>query len=272
MAEWQRLSVRDGRRQIDEGPFEGLPDHLRPALAEWFRNEFAPDRMDARAELTLRMMALRLQVVAARSNYFDALMNLVNAPGDDFLDVVDIGLRLKPSVTTAHLLDSDLLVGGSVWRVNDDHTSLVRRVPSEEQAAYTAAVSPTDEAGEHLTTAWSKVYGRSPDPSDAWDHSIKSVEALLWGLVIPKNNGATLGTILAALANKPSNWTFRLSSSSKNIGNVETLEAVLRLIWLNPDRHGSGTVRVPTHGEAETVVQIAVMVVGWLRTGALVKL
>lgn len=101
------------------------------------------------------------------------------------------------------------------------------------------------------------VYGRHPNPSDAWDHAIKAVEALLWGLVIPKNTGATLGTILAALANKPSSWTFRLASS--------------RMIWPNPDRPGSGTVRVPTQEEAENVVQTAVMVVGWLRTGALVK-
>ena len=269
--EWQRLSVRDGRRQVDEGPFEGLPAHLRPALAEWFRTEFAPTRMDPQAEMTLRMMALRLHVVAARLDYFDALMNLLHAAGDDFLDVIDIGLRLKPSITTSHVLDADLLVGGSVWRVNKDHTGLIRRVPSDQQAAYTDAVNPADEAAEHLNTAWSKVYGRSPDPSDAWDHSIKAVEALLWGLVIPKNNGATLGTILTTLADKPSNWTFRLTSSSKTIGNVETLEAVLRLIWPNPDRHASGTARSPTYDEAKTVVQIAVMVVGCLRTGALVK-
>jgi len=55
------------------------------------------------------------------------------------------------------------------------------------------------------------------------------------------------------------------------VGGVETFINMLRLLWVNPDRHASGTVRMPTQEEAEYVVRLAVLIVGWLHSGALVK-
>jgi hypothetical protein len=45
---------------------------------------------------------------------------------------------------------------------------------------------------------------------------------------------------------------------------------MLRLMWPNPDRHRTGTSRVPSAEEAANVVQLAVLIVGWIRTGGLV--
>ncbi len=180
-----------------------------------------------------------------------------------FFEILDMALHLSHG----HLSDSlksYLDLGGSVWTVTPDGLSLQRRVTAAEQDAYMAAVTPLDEASNQLKQAWRAAYGRDPDPSDAWDHSIKAVETLLWYLVIPNNSKATLGLIISALQAKPEKWTFRLGR-----GGVEAFTSVLCLIWPNPDRHGSGDSRRPTVEESETVVQTAVAVVGWLRKGAL---
>lgn len=164
----------------------------------------------------------------------------------------------------------DLEIGGSVWRVADDGLSLERRLTETEHSAYVLAVTPDDEATNHLREAWRNAYGLHPDPSDPWDHSIKAVEALLWDLVIPKNNAATLGTTIKALEDKSANWTMRLQSSGQT-HSVGTLSSMLRLMWPNPDRHGSGTTRASTQQESEDVVRLAVLIVGCLRTGGLAK-
>jgi hypothetical protein len=44
---------------------------------------------------------------------------------------------------------------------------------------------------------------------------------------------------------------------------------MLRLMWVNPDRHATGNWREPTQEEAENAVQLAVLVVGWVRSDAL---
>jgi hypothetical protein len=45
--------------------------------------------------------------------------------------------------------------------------------------AYERAVAPQDVAGNELQEAWARALGRHPDASDAWDHAIKAVEAVL---------------------------------------------------------------------------------------------
>lgn len=161
--------------------------------------------------------------------------------------------------------------GGSVWTVSDTPRRLERRVSDEEHELYTGATSPADDASDQLREAWAKVYGRNPDPSDAWDHAIKAVEFLLHPVVSPSNNKATLGSMLADLTKKPEKWTLLLTTSSPQIGEVEVLAGMLRLMWGNPDRHGSGTgyYRNPTPEEAEQIVGMAVLMVSWLRKGAL---
>jgi hypothetical protein len=47
---------------------------------------------------------------------------------------------------------------------------------------------------------------------------------------------------------------------------------MLELVSWNPDRHGNEQKRTPTPAEAEAIVQAAVTLVQWLRTGFLRKL
>jgi hypothetical protein len=136
------------------------------------------------------------------------------------------------------------------------------------QAAYELATSPTDHASGELAEAWSKAYGLQPNASDAWDHAIKALEAILIPIVCPTRDKATLGSVAADLKAQPGRFTFRLQGSG--LDGVETLEVMLRLLWPNPDRHGGGpNPRVPTIGEARAVVQLAVTIVQWGRDGLL---
>lgn len=137
--------------------------------------------------------------------------------------------------------------------------------------AFTAVATPADKASAELREGWENVYGLNPDPSDTWDHAIKAVEEVLIPVGVPDKARATLGDVLRQLTANPGGYVVEAQSSGP-IGSVETLEAMLRLMWPNPDRHGGGQVgRTPSLPEAEAVLQLAVLVAQWARTGTVRK-
>lgn len=264
---WKPLSVREGRAE-PEGPFEGVPAHIMRAVDEWLVEALEPRGFSAPDTLA-QSIALLLHVSGDHRESATTWLRTASARDEDkALDIVDCTLRVTGG-RTADRLRVALILGGSVWRVNDKSDGLVRRVSPTEQASFESAVAPVDAASENLRTAWGKLYGRHPDPSDAWDHAIKACEALLAPIVMPNNTQATLGSILSAIEAKPSKFTLGLTSSGRGVTGVETLAHMLRLIWPNPDRHPTGASRPPTPEEVRHVVHLAVLVVNWLRHGAL---
>jgi hypothetical protein len=267
VAQWQPLSVRAGKSAPD-GPFEGMPPHLWSYVQDWLEKELEPDQY-TRAERLGDAIALRLRI--ERHEHATAQTSIMFARSrntDRALDVIDAVLAFTGGARSGALKDI-LSMGASVWTVSEDDRALVRRVSDEEIVAYEVAMDPDDEIADELRTAWTAVYGRNPDPSDAWDHAIKAVELALWPIVTPNNNKANLGTIAGQLGGQPELFAFRLATSSNRATNVETLVQMLRLLWPNPDRHGTGERRTPELEEAENVVQLAVLIVGWCRSGAL---
>jgi hypothetical protein len=128
-----------------------------------------------------------------------------------------------------------------------------------------SAAAPADVASAELSEAWGKAYGLRPDASDAWDHSIKAVEALLVPLVVPNKAKPNLGDALGQMKANPAFFTFG------PVASAEGVEKALRLLWPNPDRHAGAERRSPTIEEARGIVHLAVAVVQWLRDGLLVK-
>lgn len=259
---WQPLSVREGRAE-EAGPFEGIPPHLREAIDEWLLNTLE-SRVYGEPETVAEFIALRLQVsgdpIFTRLTW---LRTVAKTDPDKGLDIVDVAL-LSTKGKTAKALERSLYLAGSVWQVNERENGLDRRVSAGERQSYESAVTPADAASEQLRIAWTKVYGRHPDFSDAWDHAIKACEALLAPIVTPKAPKPTLGTILSTMEAKPSKCRLGLESSSKTT-NVETFIGMLRLIWPNPDRHETGQSRPPTEAEARHVLHLVVLVVNWVR-------
>jgi hypothetical protein len=240
---------------------------MRVRLGEWLMETLAPGYGD---DGIANRVALELHITGNVNQ--SATWWLLEAARKDetvFLDILDLTLAYNQTYGRSQALEQVLYPGGSVWRVNDRGDGLERRVTDEEKAAYDGAVSPADEVAAELTTAWAHAYGRNPDPSDAWDHAIKAVELALWRIVTPAKANSTLGVIVARLQDQAQRFSFRLATSSKQTTNIEALVQMLRLMWPNPDRHGTGERRTPTQEEAQNVVHLAVLLVSWVRSGAL---
>lgn len=273
---WQRLSVRD-RQVRDDGPYEGVPDHLFEPLREWVDFNFggAPNSYSdvhggPRLASALRRTVFpqaggRLTVRTVTTS-----VSPVRYPSV-MLDIVDAVLHLQAMTPGQYeALDEILFLGGSVWQVDPSGGGLVRRVDETAAAAFAEAISPSDAAGTELSEAWVAAYGRHPDPSDAWDHSIKAVEAVLIPIVTPNKVKATLGDVVGILNSQAAQWKLGLHGHDDS-QSVGPLVSMLRLMWPNPDRHVSGTSRTPSLAEAQQVVHLAVAITQWARCGALQK-
>ncbi|MGH3696787.1 MAG: hypothetical protein ACRDRX_22860 [Pseudonocardiaceae bacterium] len=162
-----------------------------------------------------------------------------------------------------------LLYGGSAWTATK--TGLWRRVDPVAQEAYDTASLPHDAASDELVEAWRKAYGREPDPSDAWDHSIKAVEHILKPVVCPSNAKATLSNVIGDLRSQPQRWKLVLPGTNSDF-SANRLVLMLELIWPNPDRHGGGTPAVITLEQAQAVVHLAVTIVQWGRVQVLQRI
>jgi hypothetical protein len=195
------------------------------------------------------------------------------------LDAVDAALYLKSqwnydSVESNEKflqLNELLRLGGSVWKVGDNGRQLVRRVDLTASEAFAQAEAPGDAASTELAEAWVRAFSRNPDASDAWDHSIKAIEAVLIPIVVPKQDKPTLGHVVSHLDRQGHLWKLLLPGPNDDY-SIEPLVAMLRLVWPNPDRHGSAAKRrTPTLDEASSVVHLSVAIVQMARNGQIVR-
>jgi hypothetical protein len=256
---WQPLSVRVGQRRSD-GPYEGIPEHLRYSIGEWLFNRLRSfDGVSTRPRIATVASAIRVSLVGSVAA-LDQILDAIEQNDDLYLDCIDATLNIGAGVD-ATSLERDLLVGGSVWTVREDRLGLERRVDEATSTAYTALIADQDSISEELRQAWAAAFGRNPDPSDAWDHAIKAVEEVLIPIVVPRVLKANLGTVAGEIKAHPDLWSFGLAGDG-NRNNGETLEGLLRHIWPNPDRHGGATKRTPTPPEAVAVVRVAIFIVG----------
>ena len=144
-------------------------------------------------------------------------------------------------------LNNVLHQGGSAWEVTaaDDKYQLTRRAigPVADVLEHTA--TEATRAHAHLATAWSKLTGRDPDPSGAYREAVRAVEAVAKPIILPDNDQATLGQMIAALRDKPEKWT-------TTIGSVDDVRAQMEAAWTSQlDRHGTDDEAVPLNVSPE---------------------
>lgn len=275
MSNFQPLSVRRGIRPA-RGPYDGVPPHLRATLIHWVEAQLgfrsSHGLLQRRMMLVASAVGINLQRPSWESSaQLDEIRDVCLQDEDTFLDVIDALLQVTDGAG-ADELETQLRIGGSVWTVADDRKRLQHRVDPTATEAYRRATVAQDRASEELRTAWNEIYGRDPNPSDAWDHAIKAVEAALIPIVVPNKAKATLADVLGQLKASPQEWRLLLTTSSTETAEIPTVEAALRLMWPNPDRHGgTGPSRTPPPAEAEAVVQLAVLIVQWARAGFLTR-
>lgn len=264
---WVPRSQRLGTNNYD-GPFEGVPDHLQPHIVKWLTTQISALDKPKSAAASL---AMRLRIEVPPYYADSELIRLAGEDEDLLFDCVEGVLRMISEYkrpTAAQSFNQLLQVSGSAYKVIND-LDIVDLTSEEVEAVRVAAVAAPDAASDELSEAWTNAFGRSPDPSDAWDHAIKSVEAVLQPVVEANNTKATLGSMIAVLVNSPAKWECAFPGVNKD-HDVTNLVATLRLIWPNPDRHGPVT-RKPTLQEARAVVTLAATVVQWHREGYIVR-
>ncbi|MEU4691594.1 hypothetical protein [Actinoplanes sp. NPDC023714] len=173
-------------------------------------------------------------------------------------------------------LESLLANGGSAYTVSRDSRCLVLRVDETVEAAARLAIHvASDAAADHLRQAWAATYGISPDPDKAMHEAIRAVEDVACPLVQNRhagNNLATLGTVLGELRGNAAHlWELVLPDKEGQPRTVENLVGMMETLWhAQVSRHGGGAKsRRQSQAEAEAAVQLAVLIVHWLKTGVL---
>jgi hypothetical protein len=95
-----------------------------------------------------------------------------------------------------------------------------------------ARVSTSSRRGETLA-------GRDLDPSGAYREAVRAVEAVAKPVILPSSDRATLGTMIAAMRDKPEKW-------ETTLGKVDDVLAMMRILWTNQlDRHGTDDDSIP---------------------------
>ena len=265
------LTIREGRT-TPSGPHEGVPGHLREPIRQWLDSAFGCEpgyagmKVSRGSAVFAVTTACRIELPrgAGAERAYHEIISFCYQDPDQFLDVVHFTIQVTREQHPVQTLERVLEYGGSVWRATQ--TGLQRRVGPTTQKAFDVASRPADVASEELKHAWVKAYGRDPDGSDAWDHAIKAVEAILVPIVVPNQVGPHMGHVVGQLDHHGDQWSLRLESN-QGISPVETFVGMLRLLWPNPDRHVGPAHRVPTLQEAQAVVQLAVTIVQWARDG-----
>ncbi|ADG78068.1 putative protein OS=Tsukamurella paurometabola (strain ATCC 8368 / DSM / CCUG 35730 /CIP 100753 / JCM 10117 / KCTC 9821 / NBRC 16120 / NCIMB 702349/ NCTC 13040) OX=521096 GN=Tpau_1440 PE=4 SV=1 [Tsukamurella paurometabola] len=120
---WQPLSRRS-KGLTPDGPFEGVPAHLKPGLIYWFQgiSGYHSNRM---AGGHLRRLAVLVRAaIPIRADDYDTMDHLIKRAVEDddfFLDLVDGALHVwGPQLGRTEALAEVLSAGGSVWQIHID--------------------------------------------------------------------------------------------------------------------------------------------------------
>ena len=186
------------------------------------------------------------------------------------LDAIDHALSYPGSNTgvLAKTVKSCLDDSRSVYDVAEAEGSrfeLAWRQPPEITELVEQATSERSRAADHLRRAWSHAFGRQPKPTEACLDAVKAVEAAARSTIEPNNGKATLGTMIKAVEQKPQKWT---TSCPADAGSVETVAAMMRMIWKAHLRHGNANEPLDVPVETcEILVHTAAVLVHWFTTG-----
>ena len=284
--DWRPLSVRLGKRPDYDTLHGGVPPWLAQSLEDWAMGLFRweNDRhqvfFDEKAlhELEWRLkLSMRLDWSAPARALMSLHNHMFDSP-DVFLDVVEFVL-FKSADDSSHTverlseLERILEAGGSAWRVSTRGAfpHLEARVDATVVAAAERVMADAGRAGEYLQNAWSKIYGRHPDPSAGYGQSVNAVEAAARPVVSPNDATTTLGKIIGQVRQNPQAWTIEVPAPPA-FERGKVLLGMLDLLWKgHADRHGTPDPNVPisvSQSEAEAALHLAVTLVHWFNSGA----
>jgi hypothetical protein len=282
MQAWQPLPPREGEPPRAEQFRETFTPNLRRAALDWVGTHLLAGQ-DAKARLINVANALDIPLhweaqeytfwwdqIRAQCSDDRALLNLIHVT----LDVVRTNktvYRPHPSVA----LEQMFAYAHFAWMATED--GLQRRINATAQEAFNQATARDDSASEQLREAWDCAYRFYPNPSDAWDHAIKAVEATMIPAVIARQHDPHLGKVIGQLDHQGELYdtTLKFNQTTPPVNPpttpVQAIVGMLRLLYPNPDRHEVPARRTPSLQEARMLVGLAVAIVGWSREGEILK-
>ena len=265
---WLPPSARNNpeRAEAFETLREGIPPWLRETVDQWIRKRVGPRNTYASWSDWDPEIRTRIQAALHREMR-DPVSDLSD---DDCLDVIDSVLREEDICRPADVeyLEARLSQGRSAWRATSQ--GLERRVDPTLQAIVASGFETETRPTQHLRDAWHKAWGYNPDASGAYHEAVRAIEAAYAPIALPRDPGATLGKIIAALRDKPAKFAVRLSDprSEESVGSVR---ATLELLWTSQsDRHGTANEDIPmnvTLEQAQDAVVLATTLVHLAQQG-----
>jgi hypothetical protein len=168
-----------------------------------------------------------------------------------------------------------LLRSRSAWEVGQraGRPGLARRVPAGVQVAADSVMQRVGRAGARLAKAWETLYGIEPNPSEAYRLAILAVEDAAVPVVSPKNEKATLGTVLRDIEQQ-GDWRLPMTREHDGAPSQEVLVGAIRLLWHGQHDQHSGQPSAPgdvSFEEASVAVSLAVTLVQWFGAGLLFR-
>lgn len=176
-------------------------------------------------------------------------------------------------------LDNYLKEGGSKWRVGQrgDFIGLVERVNPTVDEAADKVMSEAGNAGTLLAESWGQLFGRNPNPSEAYRTTVKAVEAATKPYLCPKDDRYTLGKGLGAMRDQHQGYVIDAQDAPSNIPphNVDggVIQLMMRSIWESQrDRHAGDNDSAPiTSEEARAAIYLAVPIIQAFQDGLVSK-
>jgi hypothetical protein len=172
-------------------------------------------------------------------------------------------------------LDRLLAEARSVYEIAPDLRGLQRRVEATLTASLNGASGAADAAGYtaarvHLEKARGRLFGLHPDPSGAYDETVRAVEAVACPLFLPNARTPTLGTVLKHLRDAGPKYIYVLTTQNGDAGDISPVRDMMASVWKgHSDRHAGGPAMVPVSREAaEAALTTAAAVVTLLSRGA----
>lgn len=279
-AGWLPWSQREAQRPVSV-PSREVEAHMRVVLGSWIRDRLEGlYRSDSGASGLVALLGSRLEWSGIKhsadyleraqqdtAGYFDAIEMLLRVPPPRYG---------WPRGAASSDLELALEMAGSAWTVGPDGARLTLRVDDTAVKQVTEAAAVSDSARADLVEAWNAAFGRHPNASDAWDHSIKAVEHIYSPLVLQRqadNDQSTLGMVANELRDNRKGWVAEIATERGDpTSGVAVIEALIRTVWGNTDRHGGGpSWRAPQLPETQAIVHAAITLVQWGRQGVLRK-
>jgi hypothetical protein len=255
--DWIPVSMRLGNKPLFELS-DWIPDEVKSSVVSIIR------RIIDENNINLNIFIARLHVPNIL-NYSieERFFWYLNESQENFIDCIDFivfntntyyeecrGLIVE--------LNDILRYSNTNWMIASDKNTyklmMQRRVLPETQEHYSSLANSVDGlTGRHLREAWRHAYMHDGDYKQAWESARKAVECLLHPIVSPKNNRATITTMIRDIDVKHDKWECDIPAG--NDTPVNKFLEFLRMMPYEPGHHGQSDGSI---AEREAQVQVAV--------------